>query len=422
MFRGGPIHSLTPRGRLSAVAIRGDRIVAVGEAARAMLDRGARRVDLAGRALYPGFIDAHSHWFGDWDRAANANPEWTDVRSPVASLRKAVGSGWTTITEHFASQERLNVLQHLDRNGLLPVHVNAYMPANWRYEDFGTWYLGYEPDAFLAPRVRIAGVKLFVDGGQLFAREPYESCAGYPPGFRGNFFWDRDVLERRMVGVDRAGYQMTVHCIGDAATDILLDILSRIDPAASNPRRHNLTHLILLHDAQIERLRRQRIVADIQLSWFHAGDADALLCLLGTERVKLIGRWRDLLAAGVPMAGSTDFPWGPPILGPVLRTLYTATTRIGPKGEAPASWMASQTISTSQAIFLLTGAAAWALREEHVKGALRAGMLADLVVFSRDPLALRSEDLLGVDVAMTVVGGRVEHVHADHGDLWAAVS
>lgn len=423
MFVGGAIHSLTERGRLSALAIRGDRIVAVGEAARAMLARGARRVDLGGRALYPGFIDAHSHWFGDWQRVADANPEWTEVRSPVASLRKAVGSGWTTITEHFASRDRLAVLDHLDARGLLPVRVNAYLPANWRYDDFGSWYLAYEPGSFVSPSVRIAGVKFFVDGGlTFFLREPFETCAGNAPGFRGEFFWDRDALERRMREVDRAGYQMTVHCMGDAATDVLLDILSAIDPGASNPRRHNLTHLILLHDAQIERLRRQRIVANIQLSWFHAKEADTLVCLLGDERVLRIGRWRDLVAAGVPTTGSTDFPWGVPILGPVLRTLYTATTRIGPNGEQPTSWMTAQTLSSSEAIFLLTRAAAWALREERVKGALRPGMLADLVVFSQDPLAVQAQDLLGIDVAMTVVGGEVKHLHPDHADLGFAFS
>lgn len=423
VFLGGPIQSLTPRGRLSAVAIRGDRIVAVGEGAQALLERGARRVDLSGRALYPGFIDAHSHWFGNWDLAAQGNPEWSDVRSPVDSLQRAVASGWTTITEHFASNDRLNGLRGLDASGLLPVNVNAYMPANWGFEDFGTWYLAYEPDTFLGPRVRIAGVKLFVDGGRPFAREPYEPCEGAPAGFRGRFFWDRDVLERRMTDIDRAGYQITVHCFGDAAADILIDILSRIDPAASNPRRHNLTHLILLHDEQIERLRRQRIVADIQLSWFHGGDAERYTCMLGSERVRGIGRWRDLLAAGVPMTGSTDFPFAPsPIIGPVLRTLYTATTRIGPHGESPAPWMSSQTLSTSQAISLLTTAAAWALRQEHLRGALRPGMLADLVVFSQDPLGVRAEDLLDIEVAMTVVGGRVEHIHADHGDLRAATA
>jgi predicted amidohydrolase YtcJ len=133
--------------------------------------------------------------------------------------------------------------------------------------------------------------------------------------------------------------------------------------------------------------------------------------------VQNIGRWRDLLAAGVTCAGSTDFPWGVPILGPVLRTLYTATTRIGPNGEAPTPWMSAQTLGTYEAISLLTSRSAWALREEDVKAALKPGLLADLVVFSKDPLAVKPKHLLDLDVAMTMVGGAIEYVHPDHADL-----
>jgi predicted amidohydrolase YtcJ len=133
--------------------------------------------------------------------------------------------------------------------------------------------------------------------------------------------------------------------------------------------------------------------------------------------VKNIGRWRDLLGAGVTTAGSTDFPWGVPILGPVLRTLYTATTRIGPNGEPPTPWMSMQTITTYQAIELLTRGSAWALREENLKGSLRPGLLADLVVFSRDPLAVKPQRLLDLDVAMTMVGGTVEYLNPEHADL-----
>jgi predicted amidohydrolase YtcJ len=161
-------------------------------------------------------------------------------------------------------------------------------------------------------------------------------------------------------------------------------------------------------------------VANVQLSRFHGAESAALVRRVGVERAARFGRWRDLVRAGVVTAGGTDFPHGPPIVGPVLRTLFTATTRIGPDGEAPAPRLAGQTLTTANAIHLLTRAAAWALREERVKGALRPHMLADLVVFSRDPLAVAPADLLGLDVATTVVGGALEHLHPDHADLGEA--
>jgi predicted amidohydrolase YtcJ len=418
VFDGGPIQSMTRTGVLSALAVRGDRIVAVDKAAKDLLKSGARRVQLRGRALYPGFVDAHGHWFGDWDHAAEANPQWTNVTSPLDSVRKGVESGWTTTTEHFASDDRLTAMRDLDLQGLLPIRIAGYMPRNFTTSDFGNWYLKYAPDTYLSPKVRVAGVKLFADGGLTpYFREPWDPCAGYDPDFRGDFWFPPETLRDWMSEAVRAGYQLTVHCSGDGATDILLDIFNDVDPTATNPLRHHLNHLILLHDDQIERLRRQRIVANIQLSWFHAAEEARLVCWLGSDRVKNIGRWRDLLAGGVTCAGSTDFPWGVPILGPVLRTLYTATTRIGPNGEPPTPWMAAQTISTYDAIALLTRQSAWALREEHLKGTLQPGLLADLVVFSKDPLTVEPKRLLDLDVAMTMVGGAVEYVNPGHADL-----
>lgn len=430
VFVNGPIHSMTPRGRLSALAIAGDTILAVDNAAEVLLKLGARRVDLKGRALFPGFIDAHSHWFGDFWNFAMGNPEWAGVSSEVEGVRKAIESGWTSITEHFASEPRVQALRDADSAGDLPVRVSAYLPANYRFDIFDSWYLGYTPGAQLTPRVRVAGVKFYVDGGVTFLlREPFEVCEQWPqppgstvsdPTFTGEWFWDDAQLQARLVEADRAGFQITVHCSGDAATDRMLDQLATLDPSFDNPRRHNLSHLILLHDEQIRRLRRQRIVANIQLGWFHANERAKLDCWLG-PRVENIGRWRDLLAAGVRTTGSTDFPWGIPIIGSVLRTLYIATTRIGPNGEAPAPWMTAQRITTRQAITLLTSAAAWALHEEDRVGRLRRGLLADLTVFSRDPLAVHPTDLLGLDVALAVVGGHAEYAHPDHRDLAVAL-
>jgi hypothetical protein len=422
VFTGGSIVSMSEMGRLSALAVSGERIVAIEDGAQALLRGGARRVDLGGRALYPGFIDGHSHWFGDGgEMAAQAMPEWADVKTGVDALRKAASTGWTTVTEHFASEERLQGLRSADERGQVPVHVSGYMPLNYKRDHFGDWYRAYRPDQMLSPRVRVAGAKIFLDNGQWWSREAFDPCFGYPAGDRGRFWWDSDDLRDNIARADAAGYQLSIHCIGDAATDIILNVFSRVDPTGSNARRHNLTHLLALHDEQIPLLRRQGLIANIQLSWMHGGSAERFECLVGRDRLKTLGRWRDLLDAGIPTTASTDFPNGAPDIGPfngpVMRTLFTAATRIGPNGETPPPWLAAQKISVREALELLTWRGAWALREETIKGRLLPGMLADLVVLTEDPLRVRPEALLGVAAAMTMVGGRVEHVHPAHADL-----
>lgn len=61
LFRNGKIHPMTGGAPLAALAIGGGRILATGDAATAMAGPGTRVVDLAGRALFPGFLDPHNH-------------------------------------------------------------------------------------------------------------------------------------------------------------------------------------------------------------------------------------------------------------------------------------------------------------------------------------------------------------------------
>lgn len=90
IFSGGPI--LTMDGAHpdpDVVVVGDDRIIAVGDAGLARRYPDAHTVDLDGRTLSPGFIDAHNHLC-----IAALNPRWadlSDVRTPDA-LRDALGA------------------------------------------------------------------------------------------------------------------------------------------------------------------------------------------------------------------------------------------------------------------------------------------------------------------------------------------
>ena len=71
----------------------------------------ARIVDLGGRVLLPGFNDAHCHRIGD--------REVTGYESAEAAIEDALAGGWTSISELFVNQERLDELRALDDAGRL---------------------------------------------------------------------------------------------------------------------------------------------------------------------------------------------------------------------------------------------------------------------------------------------------------------
>ena len=74
----------------TALAITGERIVAVGSDAEVLPLAGAGTtvVDLDGRTVTPGFIDSHGHWIGD--RALYG------VATPQEAIQTALEDGWTS--------------------------------------------------------------------------------------------------------------------------------------------------------------------------------------------------------------------------------------------------------------------------------------------------------------------------------------
>ena len=83
LFTGGPILTMRREApRAEALAIDGDRIVAVGEAGAVRAAApGAEEIDLAGACLLPGFIDAHHHFSEGAFFTSGMNLHWPAVRS-----------------------------------------------------------------------------------------------------------------------------------------------------------------------------------------------------------------------------------------------------------------------------------------------------------------------------------------------------
>ncbi|MCI0516625.1 MAG: hypothetical protein L0Y45_02210 [Woeseiaceae bacterium] len=86
---GGRVWIIDPAGpRASALAVRGDRLLAVGtdEEIESLAGPDTERVNAAGRTVVPGFIDAHCHPLGS-DEAVGVNvnlPTIADVREALA--------------------------------------------------------------------------------------------------------------------------------------------------------------------------------------------------------------------------------------------------------------------------------------------------------------------------------------------------
>ena len=183
VFRNATVLTMDPASPAAdAVAIVGDTITAVGADAEVLAAAApnATIVDLDRRVLLPGFNDAHCHRIGD--------REISGYESAEAAIEDALAGGWTSISELFVNQERLDELRALDDANRLRLRVNCYLPVNYLDDKFGVWFGDYRPRQEFSPHLRIGGVKIFADSAwanEMFMTEPHTDR----PDYRGDVYW-----------------------------------------------------------------------------------------------------------------------------------------------------------------------------------------------------------------------------------------
>jgi predicted amidohydrolase YtcJ len=121
----------------------------------------------------------------------------------------------------------------------------------------------------------------------------------------------------------------------------------------------------------------------------------------GTRRLATLLPHRSFLDIGIPIAGSSDYPCGPwnPMIA--IESCATRKTRDGqPLGVG-------QRITPEEAIRVYTLGSAYASFDEHERGSIEPGKLADMVMLSDDPTTCDPESIASIETRTTMVGGKV---------------
>ncbi len=250
-------------------------------------------------------------------------------------------------------------------------------------------------------RLRLGAFKVMTDGSSsgptAATRAPYASdCRDC-----GILYWAQDGLDTLLGRAHRLGFQCTVHAVGDRAIEQTLDAMARAQ--REHPReglRHRIEHCgICPHDLQA-RVAAQGIVPVMQPAFFWEF-GDGYIRNYGRERADVMFPAKTLLGRGVRVAGSSDAPvtHHAPLFG-----IEQALTRRTMDGDVCGP---AERVDLATAIRMHTINGAWAVFEDHLKGSLEPGKLADLVMLDEDLSRVPAERIRHVGVAMTVVDGEV---------------
>jgi predicted amidohydrolase YtcJ len=205
---------------------------------------------------------------------------------------------------------------------------------------------------------------------------------------RGQWVVDPERFGEIVARADADDRQMAAHAIGDEAIRAVLDAY-----AAAGDRRHRVEHAEVLTDDLVRRLGAEGVVVSAQpnfLKWAREGGLYATR--LGEQRRRASNRFRALVAAGATLAFGSDCMPLDPLYG--IEQTVTAPT-------------AAQRLSVTAALRAYTSGAAYAGFDEDRLGSVEAGKRADLVVLDESPWAVDPDEIGDIDVATTVVDGRV---------------
>ncbi len=247
--------------------------------------------------------------------------------------------------------------------------------------------------------VRVGAVKLTCDGSisERTARlsQPY---VGRPNDY-GILVMTEEELYAHCRPAHAAGWQLGVHANGDAAIDITLRVFERLQ--RERPRRDprfRLEHCTVVNDALIQRIRALGAIPNPFSTYvYYHGEK---MAEYGAERLDWMFAVRSFLDAGIRVTYTSDYFAGP--FEPMM-ALQSMVTRTDSRGQV---WGARQRVRVEEALRVSTVNGAYASYEEHLKGSIEPGKLADLVVLGRDPLRENPSSLIQIPVERTMVGGR----------------
>jgi hypothetical protein len=300
----------------------------------------------------------------------------------------AIARGVTAVHDKDGWLGALGVWQRLRDEGSLQLRVWQSIPAE-HVEELAELRIrsGFGDDL-----VRIGYLKTFMDGtlGSKTARMLDGT---------GVQITSKEQLAEIIRRGARAGLPVAVHAIGDLANREALDAFEETR-AEWQPLglRHRIEHAQVLAPEDLPRFAELGIAASVQFS--HAPSDRDLADRFWAGKTDGAYAYRSLRESGAMLANGSDAPieeldpWAGICAG-VLRTI-----------DEREPWYPEQRLTLDEALEATTVNPAWLARDEHRRGKLLPGYLADLVVLDRDPHELEPEQLPEVNVVATMLGGR----------------
>ena len=348
-------------------------------------------LDAACGVVVPTDVDVGSHGPNFHTRA----PIETLVAAVDRASRAFLAAGLTCVADAQVTGREFVAYREARNHGVLSVRT-VCMPLSHQLEM-------YEALGIAGPlgdgRLCVGHLKVYADGSLTGGTAAFSAELGVR-GQEATLFHDPEALVTLIADASKAGWRVAVHAQGDVAISLALDGFERAQERGSlRGARPRIEHCGYPTPAGIERMRRLDVTAVNQPSYlFDYGDDYA--SSLG-EHIHDLQPWRDELDAGIRVVISSDSDVSS------FRPLETIANAMLRRTRGGATLGPRHRLTLDEALFAHTIDAAYAVGLERRIGSLEPTKEADLTILGGDIRSVDAEEISGMPVVTTVVGGEV---------------
>ena len=318
------------------------------------------------------------------------------IKALISAQEIAFENGLTTIAEAGISREQIELIDSLQKTGILKIKIYAMIENNLEDVDY---YLEQGP--YKTDKLNVRSVKVYADGA-LGSRgasmiEDYSDRRGY----KGIIRTPIDSIKNLAFKLSGTKFQMNTHAIGDNANRIVLEAYG---DALFNYRdpRWRVEHAQVINENDID-LFNQKIIPSVQPT--HAtSDMYWLYDRVGKKRANLAYAYKELLTRSKVIAFGTDFPVED--ISPIM-TFYSAVARKDIDGYPSEGFQMENSISRGDALYAMTIHGAYANFEEEEKGSIEVGKSADFIILDNDIIRSAENRIPYTNTVATFIDGEL---------------
>ena len=336
------------------------------------------------------------------DPHATARERALDKAAIARGMKHCASHGITGLHNMDGNIYQLELLSEMETEGTLlcrtevPFHYKNFDPLE-RFEEADEMRRRFQGENVWCNRV-----KMFMDG--VVESRTALMLRPYPgTDHIGDAVFEPEHFTAACIRADAMGLQIATHAIGDLAIRRTLDGYAAAQQAnGTRDARHRVEHIEVLHPDDLPRFGTLGVVASVQPGHAPFGGIfppGGMSALLHDDQLPLTFAWRDLRSAAPRLCFSTDWP----VIG--VEVMPSVKAAVAPVDLGP-RWR-DQSQSLTDTLKSYTADNAWLEFNEHRKGMLRPGMMADIAVMSHDLEAMAPEPLDQARAALTLCGGRV---------------